>query len=311
MDRIITVIGGCNLDMEGRSTSKLKFYDSNPGRFTMSPGGVGRNIAENLARLGLPVRLLTALGEDHQGEILRQSSQALGIDMEDCLYLDGPTPVYLSILDELGEMVVAINQMDILKEIDSEFIEKKKRLLSQSALLVLDANLEEEALASILRSHGDKRIFVDLVSTSKGVRYRDHLGSIYGLKANLLELEELLARSLVSLEDKKKALKELLAQGVREVYLTLGEEGVLLASREKLIHVRGRLRDIKSVTGAGDAFLAGAIYGNYQGWQLEDLASFAQAAALLTLENEKSSKVFDRKIIEKRRKEVETRLLSW
>ncbi len=307
----ITVIGGCNLDMEGISRGKLKFYDSNPGRLNLSPGGVGRNIAENLAKLRLPVRLISALGRDEQGKFLRESSEALGIDMEDSLYLDQATSVYLSILDEKGEMIVAINQMDILEEINPGFIATKDELIAQSAFIVLDANLQEESLDYICQKYGDKKIFVDLVSSYKGLGFSKSLKYIYGLKANLIEMEALLDRKLKGEDDYKSGLEELLSRGVQQVYLTLGENGVMVADRSGIIHVTGRVRGIKSVTGAGDAFLAAAIYSNYWGWDLKHLAGFAQAAALLTLESERKALVLDEKKVENRRKEVETDFVAW
>lgn len=58
------VIGGVNMDIGGQSFGPLVARDSNPGAVRVSPGGVGRNIAHNMALLGLDVRMLTALGDD-------------------------------------------------------------------------------------------------------------------------------------------------------------------------------------------------------------------------------------------------------
>ena len=60
----VVVVGGVNLDIGGRSLAKLVPEDSNPGQVRTSLGGVGRNIAHNMALLGLDVRLLTAFGDD-------------------------------------------------------------------------------------------------------------------------------------------------------------------------------------------------------------------------------------------------------
>ncbi|MEI8181049.1 PfkB family carbohydrate kinase, partial [Aestuariivirga sp.] len=66
MPRVI-VIGGANVDIKGRSRGSFVAGTSNPGEVTVSAGGVGRNIAENLARLGISVSLVTALGQDANG----------------------------------------------------------------------------------------------------------------------------------------------------------------------------------------------------------------------------------------------------
>ena len=69
------VIGGANIDLHGISSKKIKAHDSNPGTLQTSPGGVARNIADNITRLGLPCRLITAIGNDLNGDLLLQNCQ--------------------------------------------------------------------------------------------------------------------------------------------------------------------------------------------------------------------------------------------
>ena len=69
------VIGGANMDICGCSHDNLRIGDSNPGKVRTSAGGVGRNIAENLARLGTDTRLLSAVGNDQYGHHLLEVSQ--------------------------------------------------------------------------------------------------------------------------------------------------------------------------------------------------------------------------------------------
>ena len=67
MDRVapITVIGGANIDISAKYNSAVTATgDSNQGQIFTSAGGVARNIAENLARLGSAVQLITGLGDD-------------------------------------------------------------------------------------------------------------------------------------------------------------------------------------------------------------------------------------------------------
>ena len=58
----VAVAGAVNVDIGGQSAGPLVGRDSNPGKVTVSMGGVGRNIAHNLRLLGVKVSLLTALG---------------------------------------------------------------------------------------------------------------------------------------------------------------------------------------------------------------------------------------------------------
>ena len=77
----VYVIGGVNMDIAGTPAAELRGGDSNPGRVTLSPGGVGRNIAENLSRLGRRVSLITVLGDDAYAGAIREHCRNVGIDL--------------------------------------------------------------------------------------------------------------------------------------------------------------------------------------------------------------------------------------
>ena len=79
----VIVVGAVNMDLSGTPASALRSGDSNPGRVVMTPGGVGRNIAENLSRLGRAVSLVTVTGRDAYGRVIRQDCKKAGIDLID------------------------------------------------------------------------------------------------------------------------------------------------------------------------------------------------------------------------------------
>lgn len=111
-NQTITVIGGANIDIQGAPVNKIIPKDSNPGIIKSSLGGVGRNIAENCARLGLQTKLITAVGDDKEGMLILKEAKALGIDTADVsVRTDYGTSTYLFVLDEEGELLVAIADM--------------------------------------------------------------------------------------------------------------------------------------------------------------------------------------------------------
>ena len=108
------VVGGVNVDIGGRSFAPLVAQDSNPGTVRLSLGGVGRNIAHNLALLGTDVHLLAAYGDDLYGERVAASCSELGIDLSSALHISGaPTSTYLYLTDPRGEMALAVSDMSI------------------------------------------------------------------------------------------------------------------------------------------------------------------------------------------------------
>ena len=81
MKPYVCVVGAVNLDICGRPEKKLIFRDSNPGAVTLTPGGVGRNIAHDLRLLGVEVKFLTAFGGDSHAQLLRNDCVELGMDL--------------------------------------------------------------------------------------------------------------------------------------------------------------------------------------------------------------------------------------
>ena len=103
MSAYVCVVGAVNLDICGRPEKKLIFRDSNPGAVTLTPGGVGRNIAHDLRLLGVEVKFLTAFGGDSHAQLLRNDCVELGMDLSCALDVPGGrTSTYLYITDERG-----------------------------------------------------------------------------------------------------------------------------------------------------------------------------------------------------------------
>jgi len=139
---IVTVIGGASMDVYGKSTDGIRDRDSNPGQVHNSPGGVARNIAENLARLNINCRLITAVGDDQHGEMLLAQGSASGIDMQLVQRVDSAsTSTYLAVLDDTGDMQVAISDMRIMDELGSDKLAAHQSVIEESSLIILDANL--------------------------------------------------------------------------------------------------------------------------------------------------------------------------
>ena len=82
-------IGAANIDVHGKSRAPIVMRDSNPGRLRTSAGGVTRNVLENLARLGVRTRLVSAVGADLYGEMVLRQSAAAGIDISEVLTVPG------------------------------------------------------------------------------------------------------------------------------------------------------------------------------------------------------------------------------
>ena len=288
----VTAIGGANIDIHGRSTSALRSRDSNPGSVHLSAGGVARNVAENLARLGVGCRLVSAIGNDHHGRMLMRLSREAGIDMQYVHEIAGAaTSTYLSVLDDGGDMLVGINDMGIMDQLGAELLQAQQAMFRQSSLLILDCNLPGDALAWLAGSLADKPIFVDTVSAAKAPRIRPHLHAVHTLKAGALEAEALTGLEARTLPQLRRVAAELHARGVERVFVTRGAQGVFFSTGDADGVARpGRTaRHVRNAGGAGDAFLAGLAFAWLEDRPLDESVRFALAAAEITVAHRATS----------------------
>ncbi len=282
----VVVIGGANVDIHGTPASSLTMHDSNPGTVNFCPGGVARNIAENLARLEIDVRLLTSVGDDPNGRLLVNQAQYAGIDTCNVLRVTAaPTSTYLSIVDKQGDMLVAVSDMRIMETLTPAYLQLHKNIIEQANILILDTNLSEKALAHLFAAYDDRTIFVDTVSTSKSTRIRPFLGAVHTLKPGLLEAERIAGFKTKSIEELPELADWFHSEGVQRVFITLGEHGVFYSTAERQGIECNVLEpdQINNTGGAGDAFVAALAYAWLHQWPLLRTLGFSLSAAASTV----------------------------
>ncbi len=279
------VVGGVNMDIGGRSFGSLVMADSNPGTVTMSLGGVGRNIAHNLALLGADVRLLTAFGDDLYGQKVATSCAELGIDARQALRLAGEsTSTYLYIADPSGEMAVALSDMSVCDRIDPAYLESNLTTLQNAQVVVMDTNIPAESLRFLAENCRGK-LFCDPVSTAKAVKIIPVLDKIHTLKPNRLEAELLSGVTIQTRADAEKAVTVLLQKGVGRVFLSMGADGVLAAEGDTRLWLPNLPGNMVNTTGCGDAFMAALVWAHMEGMGLKDAALAGLAAGSVAMES--------------------------
>lgn len=284
----ITVVGGITADIEGDPFGQLIPGDSNPGKIRISYGGVGRNITENLARLGASVAFISAAGDDFVGRGAASELAALGVDVSHVRLIQGEnTSMYLSILNILGDMEIALCNMDVLERISRDFIDDAMGMLRSSGIVCLDTNLTEDVLEYITRKleMEDVPMFLDPVSVSKAARVKNIIGRFHSIKPNRIEAEEISGLNILSSEELSEAGRWFTEKGVKRIFITLGGGGVYYREGEVEGMIRPQVAEIKSVTGAGDAFSAAILDGYLKGMDVRETARYGMAAAEVAMES--------------------------
>jgi pseudouridine kinase len=276
----VVVIGGAVVDLFLYPDQKMILHDSNPGYMKQSLGGVGRNIAENLARLSVETHLISVIGNDEAGDWIRRASAEIGLHLS--IIESEKTPMYFCVMDETKEDLVSVAVMKEIEKLTHHEIEKRLDLIQSADLVVIDTNLSEKAFAYACE-HIRKPLFVDAISTQKVIKIRKYLHYIHTLKLNAMEAEVLTGMTFETMDDLNDMGDFLIQAGVKQVLITLGATGAYYANHEHAMFKNAIPVDVKNGTGAGDAFIAGAIYAH-----LNDLhpLSVAMANAMINLESE-------------------------
>ena len=279
------VVGGVNVDIGGRSFAPLVEADSNPGSVSISLGGVGRNIAHNLSLLGTEVRMLTAYGDDLNGERVAASCSSLGIDLSYAQQIPGgTTSTYLYLTDPNGEMALAVSDMEICKQISPQYLAANLPLLQNAQIVVADTNIPAESL-QYLAENCTCPLFIDPVSTTKAEKLRPILSRIHTLKPNKLEAELLSGIRIRTDEDLEAAAAKLLEMGVHRLFISLGAEGVYAAMGNQRVRHPNLPGNMVNTTGCGDAFMAAIVWAYLEGMDLASTARAGLAAGSIAMES--------------------------
>lgn len=283
----VTVIGAANVDIHGFTAEKLLYEDSNPGKIKISCGGVGRNIAENLARMNVSVKLISALGEDMYGKKITDESMLCGIDISDSLILkDSRTSMYMSIMDDDGDMKLALCDAEAVERISIDFLKTKHHIINNAKIIVLDTGLNQEVIEYVATTYKNIPIFLDPVSIKKSIKVKNILGYLDTVKLNRHEAEYLSDMSIINIEDLTKAGDYFIGKGIKNVFITLGSQGVYYRDNNTSEYIPSPAVHVTNATGAGDAFMAGLVYSRLNSFTMHDSAIFSMAGAIVALSHE-------------------------
>jgi pseudouridine kinase len=272
----VLVIGGCNFDIKAKSHAAHRLGTSNPGAILTSPGGVGRNIAHNLARLGADVALLSVVGDDELGSLVLEASRRAGVNVDAVVRLKGSTGSYVAMLDQAGELVTAMSDMALMESLDSAIIAGNRSLLDNARLVIADCNLPLPTLQALADIARDK-LLVEPVSVPKAAKLLDlmHNGGVCLATPNLDQLE-----TLSGTREAQIGMSFLHTKGLRNVVVHAGQQGAFCSDGNFFVHVNAApAGPVLDVTGAGDGAVAGLAFGLLQGLSLPDAVAKGQKLA--------------------------------
>lgn len=287
----VICFGAANFDIKQKTLQEPILGTSNTVKTTWSPGGVARNIAENLMRLGISVVLISRVGNDEKGICLLNSMEQLGMDISGITKSPTlPTGTYTALLNPHGELVVGMADMEIYDELTPSVISNSISKLKNATYWILDGNLPEETLKYIAKKAlPNTKLWAIAVSVPKISRLPSVLSRLNGLILNIDEFTAFFGNKSQSLKTIKKSCAEFHAKGIETIVVTRGKQGVVLASSECTLCFKAMKKITVDVVGAGDAFAAGLFYGLQTGLEAFQAVPYGLAAAGLNIETLSSS----------------------
>ena len=282
----ITVIGGSNIDLIGFSKEKLIFKDSNTGTVETIIGGVGRNIAENLKKLKFDVEFLSVFADDEFSKILINSCNELDISIEHSLIKkNSKTSLYIAIINHFKDLALGLAALNIYDKIPDSFILDKLDIISQNEYCVLETNLPVSILELVTEKLPNTKFALEAVSAKKALKAKSILDRLYILKCNSLEAELLSGIKVEHEIDHERIVEHFLNLGVKKVFITLGADGVAYGDENEIFIEKNNIIAPVNTNGAGDAFMAGIIYGELKKLEIYDMVKFASACAQITIKH--------------------------
>jgi pseudouridine kinase len=284
----VLVIGAAGVDLIGNVKGELKNSTSNPAHIRSSYGGVGRNLAENLARLGHPVQLITAVGDDLTGQQMLDNLAQAGVDVSHAFHSAlHPTGTYLAVIRTGGDLQFALDDMRAMSELTPDYFDARTDLFSECSAVFVDGNLSRESLRRIVlhSKRAGVPLCVNPTSTALASRFIPYLKNIRLLIGNTHEAA-ILTSSSSSVAHRREALqaaKNLVIEGVGFVVITLAEAGVCYATSEINGHVPALRTTIVDPTGGGDAMAAAILFALLNDIPVDDAVRLGTSAASLTL----------------------------
>ena len=284
----VLVIGASGVDIIGKVRGELQSRTSSPANIRISFGGVARNVAENLARLGQPVNLISVVGQDDSGNQLLDNAVSAGVNVDAVLRSpDYPTGTYLAVVNSEGEMLHALDDMRAIGGLTPEIIQARAALFEIASMVFLDANLPKDTLRrvmSIARRH-HLPVCADPTSQVLAAKLRQYLPRLRVIVPNYREAEVLCERHISpgSRREALAAAKCLVAQGVDIAIIGMAAFGVCYATTHTSGHVPAMRTSVIDPTGVGDALTATVIFGLLNDIPIDDAIRLGVTAASLTL----------------------------
>ena len=275
MSKPVICIGAAFVDELFHMQEAMIIGSTVPASVTKTVGGVSRNIAHQLALLGVDVQLISVFGNDSDGDWLKQTCINAGVKIDASITKEGLSGKYTAILNLDASLFTGFLTNAATNLITSRHLEKHKALLQTASYLLADANISVDAGEWLLAFTNETRVplILEPVSVPPARKFKDvNLSGLHLVTPNEDELPVLCSEKALFTQHQ---IEELINKGVENVWLHNGKLGSAIYNKERSITLHAPEIEIVDCTGAGDGSLSGFILGKTLGKEDVDCLKLA------------------------------------
>ncbi len=253
-----------------------------------SPGGIIKNTAEVLARMGEKVSLISAAGYDSFSQAAVNGCKDAGIDTQYIRLIEGGSVVTcIQVVQPNGDLVIMTGTaIDPNSQVTPEQVEQAHELINSAGVLMLCPSLSNEVIDYLVDTYPHIPLFADVGAAVNRDKFAPYLKHLHTFKVNLREAEAFLGSEIKNKQNLKQAAQYFLSEGVQNIAITLGEGGAVYANRDHFaIYPAKPVKNVVNTAGAGDSFLAGLIFGHINGLDTDTTVEIASACARLNIQS--------------------------
>ena len=261
----VICIGAALVDELFHATGELLLATTTDATVTKTAGGVSRNIAQQLAILGVPVQLISVFGNDSDGDWLKQSCTSAGVKLDASITKEGLSGKYTGLLNADGSLYTAFLTNAANHLITPEHLSKHADLLKTASYLCADANISVETAQWLLAFSKETGIpfIIEPVSVPPALKFKNvDLSGLHLITPNEDELPALCSGDAFFTQQQ---VEELLNRGIEQIWLHNGVHGSALYTREKSVSLHAPKIEVVDCTGAGDGSLSGFLLAKHLG----------------------------------------------
>lgn len=286
--RYALVIGGINIDTYGMATQNFTTKTSNPGHISHQIGGLGRNMALNLRKLGVFNYFITAYGDDFWGEQFKADVANNNMDISYAKqFSNQKTSNYIYLNRANGERFIGLDDMGINDLITPEFLQQRLEIIKAAQYLIIDTNLPQTTIDWLAANYSGPLI-AKAVSITKTGRLKSVLNQLDTLVINGVETPILTDIDPLNRALAERAAASLVKQGVTNVFLYVDGLGAVYANQKEIKYFKQPNSQILNTNGDGAAATAAIVFAKIKQMDFDLTGKMGTAAMAITAKSQES-----------------------